>query len=149
MNEKIVKPRVTRSKSAGGVVFYRDSILLLKKYSGGWVLPKGHIELGEDEEDAALREVYEEAGVSAQILEYLGQIDYSFKDSRICKGLIRKNVVWFVMRTDTMESKPQREEGFVKASFVDMDRAFDMAKHCDERRMIKNAIRLFSLKYKA
>jgi diadenosine hexaphosphate hydrolase (ATP-forming) len=36
-----------------------------------WVLPKGHIEPGESSEQAAVREVFEEAGVKARIVEFL------------------------------------------------------------------------------
>ena len=36
-----------------------------------WVLPKGHIEPGETPEQTAVREVLEEAGVTARIVEFL------------------------------------------------------------------------------
>ena len=39
-------------------------------------LPKGHPEEGESAEDAALREVREEAGVEARLLEPLGDVLY-------------------------------------------------------------------------
>ena len=34
-------------QSAGGVVLLGNAILLLRKYNGDWVLPKGKIEPGE------------------------------------------------------------------------------------------------------
>jgi len=37
-----------------------------------WVLPKGHVEPGEAEEETALREVREEAGVDCRIVGRLG-----------------------------------------------------------------------------
>ena len=68
--------------SCGGVVIYRGKILTLyksyrHKYEG-WVLPKGTVEEGEDYKDTALREVKEEAGVSANIIKYIGKSQYSF-----------------------------------------------------------------------
>ena len=51
--------------SAGGVVLVGNAILLLKKYNGDWVLPKGKVEPGETHEETALREVKEETGVKA------------------------------------------------------------------------------------
>ncbi len=43
-----------------------------------WSLPKGHIEMGETPEEAALREVMEETGIESQISRSLGIIDFWF-----------------------------------------------------------------------
>ena len=58
-------------KSAGGVVIYDNAILLLRKYNGDWVLPKGRIEKDEKIKEAALREVKEETGTQAEVIKYL------------------------------------------------------------------------------
>ena len=50
--------------SAGGVVLFGNAILLLRKFNGDWVLPKGRIEAGEQKKEAALREVLEETNLS-------------------------------------------------------------------------------------
>ena len=68
-------------QSAGGVVLLGNAILLLRKYNGDWVLPKGKIEPGESHEEAALREVKEETGVKANIDKYLGEIHYTYKEN--------------------------------------------------------------------
>src|SRR3990167_10519187 len=44
----------------------------------GWDFPKGHLEIGESSEDAALREVKEETGVKAEIIEKVGQTQYFY-----------------------------------------------------------------------
>jgi 8-oxo-dGTP pyrophosphatase MutT (NUDIX family) len=43
-----------------------------------WSLPKGHIELGETPEQAAIREVAEETGIQSEIARELGVIDFWF-----------------------------------------------------------------------
>ena len=43
-----------------------------------WSLPKGHIEDGETPEDAAIREVAEETGITSEIAKSLGVIDFWF-----------------------------------------------------------------------
>lgn len=65
-----------RPTHAGGVVFRRSAegrveVLLVtaKRRRDQWVFPKGHIERGESPEAAAVREVAEEAGVIADVLE--------------------------------------------------------------------------------
>lgn len=65
--------------SAGGIIIRQtdsDPELLLirdKRYTA-WVVPKGHVETGETLEQAALREIREEAGVTeATIIQKLGQ----------------------------------------------------------------------------
>ena len=63
--------------SSGGVVVFNNAILLLRKFNGDWVLPKGKVEQGETLEQAALREVSEESGVKGQIQQYLGEIHYT------------------------------------------------------------------------
>ena len=56
--------------SAGAVVFYRgEQIEYLLLYHNFWGFPKGHIERGEGERTAALREIREEAGVTVTLLD--------------------------------------------------------------------------------
>ena len=50
---------------------------------GEWVLPKGHIEAGETEAEAAVREVLEESGVTAVAGEPIGDLEYSTSRGRI------------------------------------------------------------------
>ncbi|GMA35773.1 hypothetical protein GCM10025876_19770 [Demequina litorisediminis] len=52
-----------------------------------WCLPKGHIEGEETPEEAAIREVAEETGITAEIIRPIGVIDYWFTgdDRRVHK----------------------------------------------------------------
>ena len=43
-----------------------------------WSLPKGHLEAGETEEQAAVREVFEETGILGEVVGKLGTIDFWF-----------------------------------------------------------------------
>jgi len=74
--------------SAGGLVIDTSGTmgLLIGRYdhkdaSGKrvlWSLPKGHIEEGETPEQAAIREVAEETGITSSITKSLGVIDFWF-----------------------------------------------------------------------
>ena len=97
--------------SCGGVVIFRGKILLLyknikNKYEG-WVLPKGTVEPGETHEETALREVLEESGSRAFIVDYVGRSEYSFT---VPEDVVAKEVHWYLMGTASSYSKPHREE---------------------------------------
>ena len=66
---------IHRYRAAGGVVIDGDRVLLLDRPMRDEIrLPKGHVEAGEDDREAALREVAEESGQSElEILADLGE----------------------------------------------------------------------------
>lgn len=83
-------------------------LYLLVEASGDpdrWVLPKGHIEKGETAASAALREVAEEAGVRARLVQRLKRVQQK-------KGGDRIHVVYFLMayegRASGMEDRAVR-----------------------------------------
>ncbi|MBU5438445.1 NUDIX hydrolase [Tissierella sp. MSJ-40] len=128
--------------SSGGVVVFGNTILLLKKFNGDWVLPKGRVEKGEDIRDTALREVYEEGGVRGQIIKYIGMVHYNYKNLKENETVF-KTVHWYLMKTNNMDCVPQKKEGFVDALFVHIDKAIDLVKYEDERKIIIKGLRMY------
>jgi 8-oxo-dGTP pyrophosphatase MutT (NUDIX family) len=75
-----------REFSAGGVVVRRfrgRPFMVAVRVKGGTVLalPKGRIDEGESAAEAAAREVREEAGVEASLVEKLGDVRYWYQRS--------------------------------------------------------------------
>lgn len=72
--------------SAGGLILDRPApdarVVLIGRHDRRgrllWSLPKGHLEAGETEEDAAVREVAEETGIRGRVVGRLGSIDFWF-----------------------------------------------------------------------
>ena len=92
---------------AGGVV-YRESprgpeylIVRARRDPSVWVLPKGRIERGETCEQAAVREVEEEAGCHAAVIAPLGQLVF---------GSVRTRV--YLMRFDHAVTPAEQREVF-------------------------------------
>lgn len=127
--------------SAGGIVFFKDNILMLKKFNGDWVLPKGRIEKDESLNETALREVYEETKAKVTIVKYLGKINYEFTRTDYSGGIhINKVVHWYLMIGRNMNCTAQKSEGFVEAKFLPFERALKISRYDDERKIMKKAV---------
>ena len=74
-----------REFSAGGVVVRGEEVAVIvpvKRDAGGsrvLGLPKGHADGDETPEAAATREVREETGITAELVEPLGEVSYSYQ----------------------------------------------------------------------
>ena len=86
-------------RSAGGVVLNGSEVLVVvpvrRAANGARVLalPKGHLDGDETDEQAAVREVREEGGVDADLVESLGDVRYHYRR----RGrLISKRVRFFL-----------------------------------------------------
>jgi diadenosine hexaphosphate hydrolase (ATP-forming) len=83
---------------AGGLVFFAGKLVILRRFNGVWLFPKGHIDPGETPEIAAIREVWEESGLSARIIGKLDETSYTFSEHG---DKHFKTVSWFLMETDS------------------------------------------------
>lgn len=126
--------------SAGGVVFLKNSILMLQKLNGDWVLPKGKIEVYEKSDSTAVREVKEEAGIKAAVIQPIGETSYRFKNYWTNNHVIEKRVIWYLMKAITTQARPQREEGFIAAKFIHVNNVMQLAKYDDEREILHSAL---------
>ena len=85
-------------KSCGAVVFTKKNgavrYVIIESVRHFLGFPKGHVEGGESEEEAAIREVLEETGLSVSLIDGFRMEDtYSF---RIGGEIIEKQVVYFL-----------------------------------------------------
>lgn len=77
-----------------GVLPYRETdrgkefLMVFEQFSQCWSLPKGHMEAGETERQTALRELYEETGLTAQLdTEKSAVIEYAISPT-VCKKVV-------------------------------------------------------------
>ncbi len=126
-------------RSSGTVIFRKngkEKFLLLHYGKGHWDFPKGHIEEGEAELDAAIREAEEETGISdLKILDgFREKITYFFMAG---KNLVHKEVVFFAAETKTKSIKISHEHtGF---EWLDFDSALKKLSFKNSRDVLKKA----------
>ena len=108
--------------SAGGVVVRQEAgqalvALAQEKEFEDYVLPKGHIEPGESVEDAALREIEEEVGITdLQLVELLGvreRLSYSKQEW--------KRTHYFLFTTQQAEGTPTDSERHEQMQWFPLD----------------------------
>lgn len=104
--------------SAGGVVVdttdNRLQVAIIARINRGgrleWCLPKGHPENEETNEEAAIREIEEETGISGRMLAPLGTVDYWFT---VSGHRVHKTVHHFLLQATggelTTENDPDHE----------------------------------------
>jgi ADP-ribose pyrophosphatase len=111
--------------AAGGVVVNnRNEILFIKRF-GYWDLPKGKIEENETAEDAAVREVEEECGISdLQIIRPLDSTYHIYRSPflPLDDNLVLKETKWFLMKYNGNKVPvPQIEENIVEICWFNRD----------------------------
>ena len=136
---------VRRVESFGGVVVRTGAdgleVALIRPMSEddkvAWALPKGAKEAGETPEDAALREVREETGLEAEVVESIEPITYWFAWAPD-KLRYRKTVHFFLMRHLSGEPTPDAVE-VAEVRFVPLVGADKTATYSSERKVLKAA----------
>jgi 8-oxo-dGTP pyrophosphatase MutT (NUDIX family) len=101
-------------KAAGGLVQNNEDSFLFIKRLGVWDLPKGKIEKKETPENAAIREVEEECGLTnIQIIKPLDSTFHIYRSPYLPfpENLVLKETKWFLMKYSGDEIPvPQTEE---------------------------------------
>lgn len=105
-----------------------------------WSLPKGHVELGETTEQAAVREVAEETGISGRITARLGSVEYTFT----AEGRrIHKRVHHFLMEAVAGELSDADIE-VTEVAWVPVDQMHGRLAYAGERRLAERAAQLLA-----
>jgi 8-oxo-dGTP pyrophosphatase MutT (NUDIX family) len=126
--------------SAGGVVVDGGQVLVIRHARGEWIMPKGHVEPGEQPEQTALREVREETGLEARIVTPLGETCYAYR-RRGERGLRPKRVIWYLMEPLTPRDRLRLacEEGLEEAEWLGWQEARKRLSWSGDRRILKRA----------
>ncbi len=131
----------TEERSAGFIIFCQidtERQFLVLNHGKHWDFPKGHVENGETDADAARRELAEETGITeiTPIDGFAETIDYHLTHPR--KGLIHKKVVLFLAQTHSQKVRLSDEH--VAYAFLPGEKALDKVTHANARQTLHDAM---------
>lgn len=128
--------------SAGGVVVRGDEMIVIvpvKRAADGRRivgLPKGHLDGDETPEQAAQREVAEETGVQAELIEPLGEVSYRYER----RGRRIEKTVRFYLFEYRSGDVADHDHEIEEARWVPLRQAVQQLSYAGEREMVQRAL---------
>lgn len=119
----------------------RDSKILLISTQAGrrWQLPKGHIEAGETSEQAAIREVAEETGVTARVLAPLSPVEYWYNEKG--ERRVHKQVDYYLLGYERGSNSDFDAREVSGAEWFDWEEGIARLSFDNERKVVVEARR--------
>jgi 8-oxo-dGTP pyrophosphatase MutT (NUDIX family) len=153
MNDKLSPPdrsvrlNTFEQVSAGGVAYRKtdDTVeiaVILTNPEGRWQLPKGMIDAGETAEQAAVREVREEAGIETELGVPIDTTEYWFSADRQGKRTrFHKSVHWYLMKYVSGNVEDHDHE-VLEARWMPAAAALEKLVFKNERDIVKKALEI-------
>jgi len=151
--------KIKNETSAGGIVFKIENketlwLICQHSYHKGWIFPKGLIadkNKNEDIKEAALREVEEEGGVKAKIIDDKPvKVSYEYQWQESPHGgkdgqniLVKKTVYYFLM--EYISGDPKNHDWEISnAKFVLEDEVRKILTYKADREAFKKILKIFT-----
>jgi 8-oxo-dGTP pyrophosphatase MutT (NUDIX family) len=135
-------PEGTIELSAGGAVVHEQDVIVVVPVKRDasrrrvLALPKGHLDQGENDEAAAVREVAEETGVKAELIEKLGDVEYTYER----RGRRRAKRVAFYLFEYRSGSLEDHDHEIEVARWMPLEQAAEELTYPGEREIVRRAI---------
>ena len=130
--------------SAGGVAFRKRGLaievaLISVGENNRWQLPKGIVARNESAEDAALREVREEAGVKTELIDLIDKVEYwYFSGSGASRVRFHKYVYFYLLRYKSGDVNDHDDE-VNEARWTNIDEAINLLAFDSEKKIVERA----------
>jgi 8-oxo-dGTP pyrophosphatase MutT (NUDIX family) len=135
-------PEGTIELSAGGAVVHNREVIVVVPVKRDaqrrrvLALPKGHLDKGETDEAAASREVAEETGVVAELIDKLGDVEYAYER----RGRRRNKRVAFYLFEYRSGSLEDHDHEIEDARWMPLEEAVRELTYPGEREIVRRAL---------
>lgn len=148
-DQSIEKPKIPTVEqiSAGGAAFrkydgeYEVAIVAVSP-SGRWQLPKGIVDVGESDEQAAVREVREEAGIECEIIEKIETVEYWYVGMNKGERVRFHKLVHFYLMKYVSGDPANHDYEVAESRWVSPDEAIKMLAFKSEKTVVEKGFEL-------
>ena len=158
-------PKIAREFSAGGVVVRQradqwwmvaiqpsarqaaDNKAVKEKGKAVWALPKGIIDPGERAAETAIREVREETGVNAELVQKLGDVKYIYLRNWGDGARVFKVVSFFLLRYVSGrigDLPPETRHEVARVKWIPLEAAPRLLTFKGDRQMAQKALEILT-----
>jgi 8-oxo-dGTP pyrophosphatase MutT (NUDIX family) len=109
-----------------------------------WQLPKGLVDKGESPDEAALREVREEAGITARIEKLIDKVEYWYQSKRGSERIRYHKFVYFYLMWYESGDVSNHDNEVNEARWVAVNEAIPLLAFRSERAIVERAAELTS-----
>ena len=127
--------KMKKEKAAGCIIIKDNKVLLILQKEGNfWGFPKGHLEEGETELEAAKRETLEETGLEVEI-----NTSKRYETNYTVRNEINKTSVFYLAKIKSGEIKKQEVE-VEDIQWFEFDKALEVITYDDLRDVFAQVI---------
>lgn len=123
-------------KSCGAVIIKKSDdeylfLIVSHKCDGYWGLPKGHMEVGEREEETVVREAFEETGLNIELVNgFRAKIEYLINEDT------NKEVVFFIGKPKDDKAVNIQETEIEDYKWVNLNKAMELLTHIESKNVL-------------
>ena len=132
--------KIIPEKSCGAVVYSiidgHTEYFLVEETSGFYSFPKDHIEIGESEEQTAIREILEETGLDLKLISGFRKVSEYVPAERPTK---KRQIVYFLAENKNQESRIVRPQEVKTIKRLKLEDALHLLEYEDSRRILLEA----------
>ena len=130
--------------SAGGVAYRKraghiDVALISVGADNRWQLPKGLVDKGESTADASVREVREETGIDAEMIDRIDKVEYWYVSKEEGSAVRYHKFVYFYLMRYKSGSVDDHDDEVNEARWVAIDDAIEMLAFKSEKKIMTQA----------